>query len=276
VLTLAFDTATRWGRFALAEEGRVLAAQPHNVSGSYADALMPVVGQVCRTAGRRLDDVAAVAVTRGPGSFTGVRIAVATAKALAYALGADLFAAPTTAAMAAALLARDAGRELAVPVLDARRGELFAALYRRRDSWVEAVVPPAPRTSDAWWDELGRALADVEAPVYGGDGVALLLSPAGRLRDGLDRLGSPRRRPWSTAHPDTAAVLAAAVSRGETALPAVAPFALVPLYLRGSDAEVARRVDLTPRDPSAAVDTHTAQTGRRRGDEPPDPPGDGA
>jgi tRNA threonylcarbamoyladenosine biosynthesis protein TsaB len=256
VLTLAFDTATRWGRFALAADGEVLVDRPHNVSGSYADALLPVIAEVCRDGGKELADVAAVAVTQGPGSFTGVRIAVATAKGLAYALGARLCAAPTTAAMAAALLDAHAEADLAVPALDARRGELYAGIYRRAAGWVEPVVAPAAQAPGTWWRTVQETVPDVEAPVYGGDGVPLLVGREGRLRPELQARGRPVRRLWSAAHPATAAALARAVSASVTGVVTVHPFALVPLYLRGSDAEVKRHLDVTPRTPSPGVDVH--------------------
>jgi len=258
VLTLAFDAATRWGRFALAEAGELLVDQPHNVAGSYADALMPVVESLCSVADRRLADVQAVAVTRGPGSFTGVRIAVATAKGLAYALGARLVAVPTTEAMAGALLEDHPEATLAVPVLDARRGELFAAIYHRHADWVAEVVAPAARTPDDWWAAICTAVDDLEAPVFGGDGLGLLLTPDGHPRPELTRAGRPVRRLWSTAHPDTARTLATVVSADRPVPPPVDPFAVVPLYLRGSDAEVKRRVDVTPREFSPRFESHAA------------------
>lgn len=255
MLTLAFDTATAWGRFALAEDGRLLAERPHNVMGSYADALLPVIAGVLAEAGRSLDQVETVAVTAGPGSFTGVRIGLATAKGLAYGLGARLVTEPTLAAMAAALLAEWPERELAVPVLDARRGELFAAVYRRRGAWVEPLAAPAALAPAAWWERIQAALAGREEPVWGGGGLGLLVGEGSRLRAGLAERGEPVLRAWSAAHPATARALAVAASAPASPLAAVHPFAAAPLYLRASEAEVKRRLDLTPLAP-----------------EPPDPP----
>ena len=76
MLTLAFDTATLNGRFALAENGQLLEYRPLNVSGSYADALLVVVNEMLTAAGKDRRDLRRVAVTTGPGSFTGVRIGV--------------------------------------------------------------------------------------------------------------------------------------------------------------------------------------------------------
>ncbi len=267
MLTLALDTATPHGRFALAEDGALLAYQPHNVMGSYADAILKVIDQVLVSAGRRLDEVDLVATTCGPGSFTGVRIGVATAKALAWALGADLAAMSTLAAMAADLLAEHPQRDLAVPVLDARRGEVFAGLYRRRGSWVETLLPPACLAPDLWWKNLCAEVEDLESPAFGGDGVALLVGQGEDLRPELAARGLPAPRSWVAAHPATARVLALAMADGDVRAEAgVSPFALVPRYLRGSDAEVKRRLNATPAVPSDNVDIHTG--GHRDPDRP--------
>jgi tRNA threonylcarbamoyladenosine biosynthesis protein TsaB len=272
VLTLAIDTATPHGRFAVAEDGTLLAYQPHNVQGSYADALLPVVDEVLGQAGRTMPQVGLVAVTAGPGSFTGVRIGVATAKTLAWALGAELAAVSTLAAMAADLLADHADRDLAVPVLDARRGEVFAGVYRRQAGWVEELAAPACLGPDRWWERLRGMVDDVEAPVFGGDGVSLLVGQGSSLRPELTARGEPAARAWSAAHPATARALAVAL--GDAALRArllVSPFALVPRYLRGSDAEVKRRIDATPDAPHPEIAHHL---GRPRGAEPDRPAND--
>ncbi len=266
MLTLAIDTATPHGRFAMADAGRLLAYQPHNVTGSYADALLPVVDAVLESAGRTLDEVELVAVTLGPGSFTGVRIGVTTAKTLAWALDAELAAVSTLAAMAADLLAGTPDRDLAVPVLDARRGEVFAGVYRRRGQWVEELAAPACLPPDRWWQRLCERLDDPEAPCYGGDGVSLLVGGGTDLRPELQARGEPRARPWVAAHPATARALALALHDAEVReATRVSPFALVPRYLRGSDAEIKRRVDATPSRPSTSVDIHRGEPPDRSG-----------
>jgi len=252
MLCLALDTSTNWGRFALAEDGEVLRYQPWNVTGSYADALLPVVDDVLSAAGRARQDIDAVAVCRGPGSFTGVRIGVATAKGMAWSLGCALFAVSTLEAMAAAMLAENRTCDWAVPVLDARRGEVFAAVYRRRGDWVEEVRPPAPAGYDAWWRDLMAATPPVEELAFAGNGVPLLLGEGADLRPELRETGEPRLRPWDSTHPATARALAWAVSRGRAGFAPTHPFALTPAYLRVSDAEVQRGLDLTPRHPRPA------------------------
>lgn len=259
MLILALDTATRWGRYAVVEDGQLLAYVPHNVMGNHADAVLPVIDTALAAAGRRLDDVGVIGVTDGPGSFTGVRIGVATAKGLAWALGADLAAVPTLAAMAADLFLAHPQRALAVPVLDARRGEIFGAVYRREGAWVAPVSGPFCLAPDAAWQEVLATVAAPTEPVYGGDGTALLLGEGESLRPQLRGAGEPVARPWSSAHPATARALALALADPTVReLARVHPFALTPRYLRVSDAETLRQVDLTPLCPSEDIGYHAA------------------
>jgi len=254
MLSLALDTATRRGRFALARPGELLVYRPHNVEGSYADALLPVVAEILAEAGCAKEDLEAVAVASGPGSFTGVRIGVATAKGLAWGLGCRLGAVTSLAAMAAALFEENPDADRAVPVLDARRGEVFCGVFERDGAWVREMVPAAAATPDAWWARILAAVPDPDRPAYGGDGTGLLLGQGAGLRPELAGRGEPVRRPWSTAHPATARAMALAMAAG--ALPEVHPFTLVPDYMRVSDAEVKRRVDLTPRAPGTDISSH--------------------
>jgi len=257
VLNLAFDTATKHGRFALADGGEVLVYRPLNVSGSYADALLPVIQEMLAECGRSQRELDTIGVTVGPGSFTGVRIGVATAKGLAWGLGCRLVGVTSLAAMAGALLADYPDAEFAVPALDARRGEIFCGVYARKDAWVTPVVAPAARTPDRWWEAVTATVPDVNTPLYGGDGTGLLLGQGATLRPELALGGAPVLRRWSTAQPATAAALAVAL--GTANLARIHPFALVPEYMRVSDAEVKRHLDLTPATPGEDISSHQTQ-----------------
>jgi tRNA threonylcarbamoyladenosine biosynthesis protein TsaB len=93
---------------------------------SHSEKLLPAIDTVLKMAGETTATIAAVAVSRGPGSFTGLRIGVAAAKGLAFALKVPLYGIPTLEAMAANA---PPGTKAVCAVLDARRGELFAALF---------------------------------------------------------------------------------------------------------------------------------------------------
>lgn len=261
MLNLALDTATPWGRFALADGAGLLAYRPLNIHGSYADALLPVIQEMLDQAGRTRDEVSGLGVVRGPGSFTGVRIGVATAKGLAYALGCELVAVSTLEAMAAALLAEYPEAEAAAPALDARRGEIFCGVFARARGWVAPVAVPCAGTPDAWWGRVTAAGVPLERTIFGGDGAELLVGQGESLRAELRGRGEPSLRRWTSAHPRTAAALAVAMGDPAAGLPRIHPFALVPDYMRVSDAEIRKRLDLTPLLPNDDVQSHRSERG---------------
>jgi tRNA threonylcarbamoyladenosine biosynthesis protein TsaB len=113
MLLLAFDTATDVATSALVDDGEVLGER-----SSRAVTLLEDVDALLRQAGKHTRDVEALAVGIGPGSFTGVRIGLATARGLALALGVPAAGVSTLDALAA-------GAPGAVPVIDARRHEIF-------------------------------------------------------------------------------------------------------------------------------------------------------
>lgn len=129
---LALDASTRYLSLALAVEDR-LYCRDIACDARQNELLMPLVEELCREAGVDAPELEAVACTRGPGSFTGLRIGLSTAKGLALALGVPLFTENTLVCQA--LAARSAERQpepCAKPVLsllDARAGRWFALVY---------------------------------------------------------------------------------------------------------------------------------------------------
>lgn len=117
-LTLVLDTATARAVCGLVEGGRELACASGE-GGHAAQRALALIDEVLARATRRLEDVARIVVGCGPGSFTGLRIGIATARGLALALGVPCTGASTLAGLAA-------GAPGALALIDARRGELFA------------------------------------------------------------------------------------------------------------------------------------------------------
>jgi tRNA threonylcarbamoyladenosine biosynthesis protein TsaB len=113
MLTLAFDTATEAATAALVNDGEVLGERT-----TRAVRLLEDVDALLRQGGGHADRVDGIAVGTGPGSFTGLRMGLATARALAFALDVPVAGVSTLAVLAA-------GAPGAVPVIDARRGEVF-------------------------------------------------------------------------------------------------------------------------------------------------------
>jgi len=217
---LAVDTSTMAGGVALVEDGHIVGESLLDVRTTHSERLMLAIDRVLADAGWEPRRLNGLAVTVGPGSFTGLRIGLAAVKGLALALGCPIASVPTLDAMAAGL----PWAMLPVcAVLDARKGELYASLYRwdgaaMRREWEYLALSP---------DALAARL---DEPVIGiGDGAALVPSP--RVRVML-----PMRRGPSAA---VVGLLGEErLRRGET----VTPTALLPTYLRPSEAELKRRV----------------------------------
>ena len=122
----AIDTSTALGSVALFEDGRVIAEDARRVSNAHGESLLPMVDALFARAGWKAADVARWAVGVGPGSFTGVRIGVATAKGIALATGAELVGVTSLDAIALGL----GGDDLVVGTVAAGKGELFLQATR--------------------------------------------------------------------------------------------------------------------------------------------------
>jgi tRNA threonylcarbamoyladenosine biosynthesis protein TsaB len=133
---LGLDTATTTASIALLEDDRVLATATRNTHRRTADVLI-AVDEACRAAGVAPLQIEAVAVGAGPGSFTGLRIGMATAKGIAFAAHRPVWAVSSLAA-----LASEAPRDgVIVAVLDARKGEVFSGTFRKTGGSVEPLGP---------------------------------------------------------------------------------------------------------------------------------------
>ncbi len=126
MIVLAMDTSTRTGSVAVAGEDGLIAEYNLNIAETHASRLMPMIDQVLKDAHLTITEMDAIAVGLGPGSFTGLRIGIATAKGLAMALNKPIVGIPTLDALAHNLSYTPG---LICPILDAKRGEIYAALY---------------------------------------------------------------------------------------------------------------------------------------------------
>jgi tRNA threonylcarbamoyladenosine biosynthesis protein TsaB len=223
---LALETATTACSAALcAADGSVVAETVTLEGPAHTRRLLPGVHEVFEMAAASWSDVGTVAVGLGPGAFTGLRIGVATARALAQADGRVRLAGVPTAAALALALAGAPGAEshrLLVPLIDGKRHEVFAAVYAaaRPDGGVRVVEPVTVVPADglaAWLARLGEILV-------GGDGAVLyreLLPDTARF---ADQIPAP-----------TAAMVGRAVAREAPGL-VIGPDEVLPLYGRSPDA----------------------------------------
>lgn len=137
-LLLNIDTALDTASVCLSCNGKSLAAVSHDNQKDHAAWLHPVIDKIISGTGHTMKQLDAVAVTIGPGSYTGLRVGLAAAKGICYALDIPLITVGTLELMAFAA-AREA-TDLICPVIDARRMEVFMALYNRQE---EVLLPPA-------------------------------------------------------------------------------------------------------------------------------------
>ena len=176
--------------------------------------LLPAVDDLMRQAAIGWADVDAVAVGVGPGGFTGLRIGVATARALATAAGLHVHPVSSLAALAAAV-----GGPLALPLIDARRGEVFGALYRDGEPVVEPFAARPEQVGEHAGQELASALS-------AGDGSL-------RFREILEAAGVRVAPDDSALHVVRALHVCRLGARG----PAERPEAVLPTYIRDPDAQ---------------------------------------
>jgi tRNA threonylcarbamoyladenosine biosynthesis protein TsaB len=189
VRVLAIDTTNATGSVALVEVGNspwtaeIVGSAAARVSNAHGESLMPLVELVLRTTGASLADVDLLAVGIGPGSFTGTRIGVATAKGLAIGARKPLLGVDAFEALGAAARAK-AGTEIAVAI-DARKGEVYLAVAEAREADVARITEPLHARPIEAWGRLGHP----RLPSFVvGDGVALVpeLAPLAVLHVGID------------------------------------------------------------------------------------------
>jgi len=149
-LLLSLETSSPICSIALhrVADGALLGQSELRLEKSHSSHLTVLIGQLLANTGHRAADLAAVAVSDGPGSYTGLRIGGAAAKGLCFALDTPLVAVSTLRALAWQVAAGTARPDsyLYCPMLDARRQEVYTALYRADG---QEVLPPAPLILDA-------------------------------------------------------------------------------------------------------------------------------
>jgi tRNA threonylcarbamoyladenosine biosynthesis protein TsaB len=201
------------GAFEVAPEPAALTARP-----AHARELMPAVAAVMERAGLAYADLETIAVGVGPGTFTGLRIGIATARALASANDLPLKPVSSLATLAAGI--EEEGDRPLLPVIDAKRGEVFAALYARQGERRWGPLAEAP-------EQLAeRVRAEGVSPLAAGDGSV-------RFRGVLEAAGIRVVPDESRSH----VVRALHVCRLAAGVPGVAPQAVLPDYLRAPDAK---------------------------------------
>jgi tRNA threonylcarbamoyladenosine biosynthesis protein TsaB len=222
MLILGVDTATDQVSCAVGGHEGVLAAMRTARSRAHAETLVPAIRFVCEQARIELSEVGAVAVDVGPGLFTGLRVGIATAKAVALALDVPMLGFTSLDLLAFPVRYSD---RLVAAVVDARRGEVFWALYRQVPGGVQRVSEPTVGSPEDLVNELMAV----------GDDVLVVGDGALRHADVFDELTSVEQAGQGHEHPDAASLVQLAHARALRE-EFVAHEEITPLYLRQPDA----------------------------------------
>lgn len=179
MLTLAFETSAKAASVALVEDGKLLGESYQNTGMTHSQTLMVMAQDVLKTAGKTVGDITSVAVAEGPGSFTGVRIGVAAAKGFAWGKQIPCVGVSTLGAMAVSL---GIYRGYVCPVMDARRAQVYNALFYVNHGKIERITPDrAIALSD-----LGEEIKNLPQPVFlVGDGSNLCYNTLSESVPGL-------------------------------------------------------------------------------------------
>jgi tRNA threonylcarbamoyladenosine biosynthesis protein TsaB len=224
MFSLGIETSTKTGSVAVISDDAVIAQYSLNIEVTHSERLMSTVDRVLKDIGIALADMDGFAVAIGPGSFTGLRIGLAAVKGLAFATGKPVAAVPTLKALAWNL---PQASHPVCPLLDARKNEVYAALYQYEGPRLIQLMPEAT-----------IPLAEIAGRI---PGTVLFTGEASRLyRQALEQAFGDRAffAPRTACLPSAAAVAEIGLGmlqNGElTELDS-----LIPLYIRRPEAEVA-------------------------------------
>lgn len=166
---LALDSTAVVGTVALCEDERLIAHYTLNTGNTHSQTLLPMIESALSMAEWEIDDIDLFAVSQGPGSFTGVRIGVATVKGLAFGKNIPCVGVSTLEALAYNLRYRDG---VICPVMNARRAQVYNALFSCKDGVLTRLCPDRAISIS----ELDAELCSMDQPVYlVGDGYDITL-----------------------------------------------------------------------------------------------------
>ena len=228
MLTLAFESSAKAASVTLCEDGRLI-SQVIQCSGlTHSRTLLPMAEDLLKNAETEMKQIDCFAVAQGPGSFTGIRIGIATVKGLAWAADKPCIGVSTLAAMAWNGVAAGG---LICAVMDARRSEVYNALFRIEDGRPVRLCPDRAISLSALTEELRER---GEAPFLVGDGTEL--ASAFFREQHLDHRVPPENVRWQNAW---------GVAMEAAGKELCTSQELLPVYLRLSQAERERQARLS-------------------------------
>lgn len=223
MLVFGIDTCCMAATAALVAEDRLVAQTVQNNKKTHSQRIMPMIEQMLYQAEIELSDIDCFAAAAGPGSFTGVRIGVATVKALAHAAGKPCVAVSTLQALANNVACFDG---IICPIMDARRNQVYNALFKGES--MERITEDRAISMDDLLSELKETEGKI---IFNGDGVAVF---ADKIKEELgERAVFARRMQMMNLAASVAEIGCDMLERGET----IEYTELSPQYLRLSQAE---------------------------------------
>jgi tRNA threonylcarbamoyladenosine biosynthesis protein TsaB len=238
---LGVDTATSTASIAIVENGQILTEARYPREGStdrsgpksnHAEIVLPLIDSVLHRTGIGLPDFAGIAVSIGPGSFTGIRIGLSTVKGLAYGTGTPAVGISTLEAIAARVTNFEG---IVCPLLDARKNEAYVALFRKDGNYLERMTEDAVVPVLSVFEKL-RALGAPMPCLFIGDGVTAYRPLIEKFSDLRIHIAEEQ------AMPSVAASVARLSERQFVADGAALLGDLVPIYLRRPECESRMKV----------------------------------
>lgn len=221
---LAFETSAKAASVALTESGKLMGECYQNTGMTHSQTLMVMAQDLLRQCGWDISSLDGLAVAEGPGSFTGVRIGMAAAKGMAWGAELPCYGVSTLEAMA---LSFGAWQGYVCPVMDARRAQVYNALFHAERGQLRRVTPDRAIALS----ELAEEIKNLEEPIFlVGDGSILCYNTLLETVPGLVLPPEHRMHQRAAGVALAAERIAAAGNAGDAA-------SLVPNYLRLSQAE---------------------------------------
>ena len=235
---LALDSSALVASAAVLTEKELLAEYTVNYKKTHSETLLPMIDEILQMLGLRPADLDAVALAGGPGSFTGLRIGASTAKGLSLALDIPLIPVPTVDALAYNLCG--SSHTLVVPMMDARRSQVYTGIYAFRGEDMEPLLPQCAISLQELMDHLnGKQVSAKSLPEETGDWPVVFLGdgvPAYRQQL-VEGMKVPYRFAPVHLNRQRAASVGALALRYAAAGKTVPAEDFVPEYLRLSQAE---------------------------------------
>ncbi len=220
---LGIDTSTMTGSVAIITEDRLIAEYTLNTRTTHAERLLTEVEHLLRSTALHIRDIDGIAVAAGPGSFTGLRIGVTTAKSIAYSIQKPIVSIPSLDALASHYLF---SKLLICPILDARKKEVYTAFYRNAGARVQRLSEYSVIAPEKFLREI------TEPVVFLGDAVPV-------YREQIEKMLGEYALFADAAHLLARAGLIAKLGCDRLTTGEYDDcFSLAPFYIRKSDAEI--------------------------------------